>query len=53
MERLKQENLECKNDITDFVEKTYSDENLMNINKKVTSIKTKDLEVEEKLNQKN
>ena len=43
-ERLKQAKLATKDDIADFVKKTYFDEKLININKKVTSNKARHLE---------
>ena len=49
-ERLKQAKLRTKNEFVDFAEKIYFDEKLQNINKKVTSNKTKDIEGEQKLN---
>ena len=47
--RLKQENLTSKNDIADFVKKTDFDDKLKNLNKNVTSNKTKHVEAEKKL----
>ena len=49
-ERLKQAKLRTKNEFVDVAEKIYFDEKLKNINKKVTSNKTKDIEGEQKLN---
>ena len=46
---MSQANLATKADIDDFVEKTYFDDKLKNLNKKVTSNKTKYLEAEKKL----
>ena len=44
-ERIKQANIASKNDIADFVKKTYFDKkNLLNINKKVTLNSTRHLE---------
>ena len=48
-ERLKQTKLATKGDIVDFVKETYFDWELMNINSKVTSNKTKHVEAEKKL----
>ena len=42
-ERIKQVNLASKNCMVDFVENTYFDEKLMNINKKVTSKEEKQI----------
>ena len=47
---LKQANLVSKNDISDFTKKTDFDDKLKNINKKVTSNKTRHMEVTKKLN---
>ena len=47
--RLKKANLATKSDIDDFVEKTDFDDKLKNLNKNVTSSKTKHAEVEGKL----
>ena len=49
-ERLKQAKLRTKNEFVDFEENIYFDEKLKNINKKVTSNKTKHVEGEQKLN---
>ena len=49
-ERLKQTKLKTKDEFVDFAEKIYFDEKLKNINKKVTSNKTKHEEGEQKLN---
>ena len=46
--RLRQADLLSKNDINDFVKKTYFDGKLININKKVTSNKTRHIEIEKK-----
>ena len=47
--RLKQANLAIKPDIDNFVEKTDFDDKLKNLNKNVTSKKTKHVEVKKKL----
>ena len=47
-EKLKQANLAAKKDIDNFVKKTYLDEKMIIINKKVTSDKTKQVEVKRK-----
>ena len=47
--RLKQKSLACKNNIADLVEKKNFDDKLKNLNKKVTSNKTKQVVVEKKL----
>ena len=47
--RLAQANLVTKADIADFVEKRDFDDKLKNLNKKVTSNKTKHVETEKKL----
>ena len=47
--RLKLANLAFNTDIYDFVERTDFDDKLKNLNKKVTSNKTKHLETEKKL----
>ena len=49
--RLAQLNLTSKNDIGDFVKKTDFDDKLKNLNKNVTSNKTKHRLVENKLNE--
>ena len=48
-EKLKQANLAAKKDIDNFVKKTYLDEKMIIINKKVTSDKTKQVEVKKKV----
>ena len=47
--RLKQENLAGKNDIANFVNKTGFNDKLKNLNKKITSNRTKNVIVENKL----
>ena len=47
--RLKQENLAGKNDIANFVNKTGFNDKLKNLNKKVTSNRTKNVIVENEL----
>ena len=49
-ETLKQAKSATKDDIDDFVKRTYFDKKLKSINKKVTSNKTKRLETEKKQN---
>ena len=49
MAKLAQANLATKSDTTNFVNKTNFDEKLKDLNKKVTSNKTKHLLVEDKL----
>ena len=49
-ETLKQVKSATKDDIDDFVKRTYFDKKLKSINKKVTSNKTKRLETEKKQN---
>ena len=51
--RLAQAKLAFKADIDDFVQKTNFDEKLKNVNKKVTSNKTKHVEAENKLKKNN
>ena len=51
--RLAQAKLAFKADIDDFVRKTNFDEKLKNVNKKVTSNKTKHVEAENKLKKNN
>ena len=47
--RLKQENLAGKNDIANFVNKTGFNDKLKNLNKKITSNRTKNVIVENEL----
>ena len=47
--RLKQINLASKGDTADFVKKTYFNDKLESLNKKVTSDKTKHILIENKL----
>ena len=49
--RLAQANLGSKNDFANFVKKTYFDDKLKNLNKKVTSNRTKHLLIENELNE--
>ena len=48
--RLKQANLASRNDIADFIKKAYLDDELKNLNKKVTLNKTKHVLVQNELN---
>ena len=48
-ERLKQASLSSKYYIADFVKKTYFDEELININKKIATNKERHVDIEKKL----